>query len=115
MDIKQIGDNIKKCRELKNITRKDMDEKVDMGLSGYSKIERGEVVPTLTCIQKNSEVLEVELAQVLNFDATQIFNISHNNTIQGVNNTHIHSNEYKDKYIQKLEEDNERLKKDSEH
>lgn len=111
MDIKQIGDTIKKFRELKNISRETMAAEIDMSLSGYGKVERGEIDLTLSRIQKIAEVLKVDLQQVLNFDATQVFNITNNKSVQGVNNTHIHSDEYRDKYIQKLEEEIELFKK----
>ncbi len=110
MDIKKVGDNIKKLRELKNISREWLAEKAEMSLSGYSKLERGEVDLTLTRVQKISEALGVSVSQVLNFDATQIFNISNNQNVQGVNNTQIYHDEYKDKYIAKLEEEIDRLK-----
>ena len=40
---KQIAENIKKFRELKNLTRDQMAADLDMSLSGYGKLERGEV------------------------------------------------------------------------
>ena len=82
-----------------------------MSLSGYGKVERGGIDLTISRIQKIAEVLKVDLSQALNFDATQVFNISNNKCVQEVYNTHIHSNDYKDKYIQKLEEEIELLKK----
>jgi len=110
-----IGDNIKKFRELKNITRESISSELNMSLSGYSKIERNEVDLTLSKIQKIAEVLGVDLSQILNFDASQIFNVSNNNMVQGlgakVENMHWHTDDYKAKYIKMLEEENERLKK----
>jgi transcriptional regulator with XRE-family HTH domain len=110
-----IGDNIKKFRELKNITREIMSAELSMSLSGYSKIERNEVDLTISKVQKIAEVLGVSLSQILNFDASQIFNVSNSNLVQGmgakVENMHFHPDEFKDKYIKMLEEENERLKK----
>ena len=72
----KIGENIKKFRELKNLTREQMASELELSLSGYSKIERDEVDLTISRVQQIAEVLQVELSQILNFDATQIFNIS---------------------------------------
>jgi transcriptional regulator with XRE-family HTH domain len=111
-----IGDNIKKFRELKNITRETISSELNMSLSGYSKIERNEVDLTISKVQKIAEVLGVDLSQILNFDASQIFNVSGNKFIQGLvgakaESMNFYSDEYKDKYIKMLEEENERLKK----
>ncbi len=115
--IKKISDNIKKFRELKNITREHMAVELGMSLSGYSKIERGEIDLTITKIYKIAEVLGVEASQILNFDATQIFNVTHNNNVNHVNgigakdNTfNIKGDEYREKYVVLLEQELATLK-----
>lgn len=113
-----IGDNIKKFRELKNITREQMASDLKMSLSNYSKIERGEIDLTLSRIQEVANIIGVDISQILNFDASQIFNVSNNNLVQGLGakaeNMHFHGDDYKEKYIKILEIDNERLKKEIE-
>ncbi|OFY87053.1 MAG: hypothetical protein A3F72_17775 [Bacteroidetes bacterium RIFCSPLOWO2_12_FULL_35_15] len=110
-----IGDNIKKFRELKNITRETMASELSMSLSGYSKIERGEIDLTLSRIQQIAQILDVDMSQILNFDASQIFNVSNNNLVQGLGakaeNMHFHTDDYKEKYIKVLEAEIIRLKK----
>lgn len=110
-----IGDNIKKFRELKNITREQLAADLKMSLSNYSKIERGEIDLTISRIQEIATILEVDIAQVLNFDATQIFNVTNNKLVQGLGakaeNMHFHGDDYKEKYIKLLEDENNRLKK----
>lgn len=110
-----IGDNIKKFRELKNITREQLASDLKMSLSNYSKIERGEIDLTLSRIQEIASILGVDVSQILNFDATQIFNVSNNKLIQGLGakaeNMHFYGDDYKEKYIKLLETENERLKK----
>ena len=112
-----LGENIKKFRELKNVTREVMASELDMSLSGYSKIERNEVDLTISKIQKIAEILKVDVSQILNFDASQIFNVSNNNLLQGfgakAENMYFHSDDYKEKYIKMLEEENKRLKTNS--
>lgn len=109
-----IGDNIKKFRELKNITREQMASDLEMSLSGYSKIERGDTDLTISKIERIAEVLGIDIGQLLSFDASQIFNISNNNTVQGIgakaDHMYFHGDEYREKYIKILEEENVRLK-----
>lgn len=113
--MKNIGDNIKKFRELKNITRETMAGELDMSLSGYSKVERGEIDLTLSRVQKISQVLGVDISQILNFDATQVFNVNNNKLVQGLGakaeNMHFHGDDYKEKYIKMLEAEIDRIKK----
>lgn len=109
----RIGDNIKKFRELKDITREQVAGELNMSLSGYSKIERNEVDLTVSRVERIAEILEVDLSQLLNFDATQIFNISNNQLVQGFGTTvenHNHEDKYREKYIEKLEAENRNLK-----
>ena len=44
---RNIGENIKKVRELKNITREHLADNLNMSLSNYSKIERSEIDITI--------------------------------------------------------------------
>jgi len=111
----EVGNNIRKFRELKNLTRETVAVEMEMSLSGYSKIERNEVDLTVSKIRKIAEVLGVDVSQILNFDATQIFNVSGNHFAQGLvgakaDNMNFYADEYKDKYIKMLEEENARLK-----
>jgi transcriptional regulator with XRE-family HTH domain len=109
------GDNIKKFRELKSITREKMASDLKLSLSGYSKIERGEIDLTISRIQQIAQILQVDMSQILNFDATQIFNISNNQSVSNVgksDTTNFISSDHRDKYISLLEAENARLKKE---
>ena len=112
----EIGDTIKKFRELKNFTRESMAQEMEMSLSGYSKIERNEIDLTLTRAKKIADILGVDLSQLLSFDSSQIFNISNNSTVQATGakaeQMNFYSDHFKDKYIKMVEEENERLKKE---
>ena len=116
MDLKLIGDNIRKFREIKNISREAMAAEMNMSVSGYGRLERGEVDLTITRLEKITSFLEIHISQVLNFDTTHIFNISNSGTIQdtgsmqGVHNTYNNQDHFKEKYIGKLEEEIMRLK-----
>ena len=111
--MKEVVENIKKFRELKNLTREEMADRLEMSLSGYSKLERGNVDLSISKLYKVAEILEVSVSQILNFDASQIFNVSNNQVVNGVEvkeQHHHYPDEYRDRYIKILEEEVERLK-----
>ena len=91
-----------------------MADQLELSLSAYSKIERGEVDLTLSRIQQIAQILSVDISQLLNFDATNIFNISNNQLVQAIapkaDNMNFYGDDYKEKYIKMLELENERLK-----
>jgi transcriptional regulator with XRE-family HTH domain len=111
----KVGESLKNYRELKKITREDMADQLGMTVSGYGKIERGKTDVPLTRLEQISKVLGVSVPQILQFDALQIFNISNNHLVQGAGNKAeqilYHPDSYKDKYIEILERENERLRK----
>jgi transcriptional regulator with XRE-family HTH domain len=110
-----IAENIKKFRELADISRKEMAFQLELSLSAYSKIERGETDLTLSKLEKIAQVLGVDLPQLMNFDVSQIFNISGNQNVQAVapkaQSMNFYGDDYKEKYIKMLEEELMRLKK----
>jgi len=75
----EVGKNIKQLRELKNLTQSHIAERLNMSIGGYSKIESGQTDVTLSKIQRIAEILEADLATILNFDPKNIFN-QYNNT-----------------------------------
>ncbi len=110
-----IGHNVKKYREQKDLSRLIVARELDMSLSGYSKIERDEVDLTISKVQKIAQVLGVHISQILNLDATQIYNVSGKQFAQGLvgansETMNFHAGDYKNKYIKMLEEENKRLK-----
>jgi transcriptional regulator with XRE-family HTH domain len=108
----QIAENIKKFRELKNLTREKMAVDLEMSLSGYSKLERGEVDITMSKLFKIAKVLNVSVSQMMNFDVSNIFNVHDNQTLNSVEvkGQHHYNDQFKDKYIAMLEAEVERLK-----
>lgn len=113
--MESVYNNIKKFRELKSLTREWMANELGISVSGYSKLERGEVDVTISKVYKIAEVLGVSVEQLLNFDASQIFNVSHNQQVQGFGSQadviNFYGDDYKEKYIKMLEVEVERLKK----
>ncbi|WP_207557288.1 helix-turn-helix domain-containing protein [Flavobacterium aquidurense] len=65
--------NIKKIRELKNLTRDHVADELKMSTSGYGKIERGEVDLTVSKLEKIAEVLDVSIEFIFRFDVSLFF------------------------------------------
>ena len=68
--------NIRKIRELKNLTREYVAEELKMSMSGYGKIERGEVDLTVSKLIEIAKVLDVSTEFIFKFDVSIIFNDS---------------------------------------
>ena len=64
---------IKRIREDKNISREEMADKLNMSLSGYAKIERGEVALTILRLE--------QIGQILNYTSTEIIEMGNQNTL----------------------------------
>lgn len=67
-----IGQNIKKLRELRNYTQQYMAENLGMSQSGYGKLERGQSDMSLLKLFKIAEVLEVNIDAILKFNVELI-------------------------------------------
>ncbi len=65
--------NIKKIRELKNLTREHVADELHMSTSGYGKIERGEVDLTVSKLYKIAQVLNVSIDFIFRFDVSNFF------------------------------------------
>jgi transcriptional regulator with XRE-family HTH domain len=66
--------NIRKIRELKNLTREYVAAELKMSSSGYGKIERGDVDLTVSKLIEISIVLEVSIEFIFKFDVSIFFN-----------------------------------------
>lgn len=65
--------NIRRIRELKNLTREYVAAELNMSSSGYGKIERGEVDITISRLYQISDALGVPLSSVLHLDISKLF------------------------------------------
>lgn len=74
----KIGNKIHKIRELKNITPKEMADRLDMSLSGYQRIERDEVSINMERLLELAGIFEMKPEDLLTFDEKIIFNITDN-------------------------------------
>jgi hypothetical protein len=68
----------------------------------------------IPCISQIANYLQVDKLQLLDGDASHIFNVSNNKLVNGIvnnaENVNYHGDDYKEKYIKILEAENERLK-----
>jgi transcriptional regulator with XRE-family HTH domain len=104
----QLGQKIKKLRELKNFTQSHIASELGITQSAYSKMEQGETEISYTKISKIAEVLGISPEEILTFNEQMIFNVMHNQTGNGfVINKGISDNEkklYEDQIAQLKEE-----------
>ena len=84
--VMEIGNKIKKVRELRNYTQEYMAEKLNMSQAGYSKIERDEVDINFDKIEKISEILNITPSALVGFDEKYVFhNYSQTTNSFGIN------------------------------
>jgi len=106
--------NIRKFRELKDITREQMAADLGLSVSGYAKLERGEIDVTLSRLHDIAGILEIGVSQLLNFSSQNIFNITTSQGVHGYDQGgHYYfqqKDDYREKYIAMLEQEIERLK-----
>ena len=107
----KLYENIKKFRELKNLTRKQMATKVGLSVSGYSKIERGEIDLTISRINLISNIFKVDRDTLLNFNEYQLLNNNnHVHEIAKVDINNFNIEELKNNYIKQLIAEIERFR-----
>lgn len=70
----KIGNKIHKVRELKNITAKDMADRLDMTTAGYQKIERDEVSINMDRLLEIAGIFGMKPEDLLTFDEKLVFN-----------------------------------------
>lgn len=106
-----IGDKIKKLRELKNYTQQFMAQELELSLSGYGKIERNETDISIGRLEQIAQILGVETSTILSFDEKHIFNFSHNDHASGiVHNNYYDKHNVMERLIDKYREENAYLK-----
>jgi len=60
-----VSDNIKRLRELKNLSQKEVALSIGIPQVQYSRIENGKVEPTISTLEKFAKVSEVSIAELL--------------------------------------------------
>lgn len=90
-----IGAKIKKLRELKNLTQEYMADKLQMSQSNYSRMESNDLDIPFSKVQAIADILEINIVDLIEFDAKYFFNNIHSQTINGNINNMISDNERK--------------------
>lgn len=70
----KVGNKIHKIRELKNITPKDMADRLNLTVNGYQKIERDEVSVNMERLMEIAGIFDMKPEEVLTFDEKMVFN-----------------------------------------
>jgi transcriptional regulator with XRE-family HTH domain len=106
-----VGEKIKKFRELKNFTQSYMADNLELSLSGYGKIERNETDISISRLESIAEVLGTDIATILTFDEKNVFNFNNNENANGiVQNHYAVQDDLIERIIQQHKEENKYLK-----
>ena len=65
---KQIGKNIKKYRELKNLTQQELADKVNLGLNFIGKVEIAFSHPSLKTLCSIADALDIKIEKLFRFE-----------------------------------------------
>ncbi|MEN8217812.1 MAG: helix-turn-helix transcriptional regulator [Pseudomonadota bacterium] len=88
----EVHEKIKYLRNFRDWTQEEMAEKLQMTPNGYAKIEQGKAEPSLSRLEQISEILGVELAQLVGLNEKNVSNFIENyhNVICLHNDIHQH-------------------------
>lgn len=101
-----VGDRIKKYRELKNLTQQHVAEALELSLSGYGKIERNETDISVSKLEKIAKVLGTDVSSILNFDDKNFINfIENKQAMVSMRDQHINTMEIFDKMVEQYKEE----------
>jgi transcriptional regulator with XRE-family HTH domain len=74
----KVHKKIRFMRDSKNWSQEEMAAKLNMSVNGYSKIERGETKAYIPKLEQISEVLEMDLIELMSFGEKHVYLISDN-------------------------------------
>lgn len=80
----ELGQKIRKLRELKNLTQEYIAIELGLTQSAYSKIEKGEIDVPYSRVKRIAEILELSPQDIITFDEHAVFNVVHNNVGNGM-------------------------------
>ena len=84
----KINEKIRQLREQHQLSQENMADKLGMSVTGYGKIERGEVRSNLSRLEQISEVFDMDICELLSFGEND--KVYFNNTVSDSN----HSNNF---------------------
>jgi transcriptional regulator with XRE-family HTH domain len=77
----QLFEKIRTIRQLKGWSQEEIAHRLNMSVSGYGSIERGETDVNLSRLE--------DIAKIFEIDLSELFNLNDKNIFLGDNNTHI--------------------------
>lgn len=110
-----LGNKIKKIRELRNYTQEYMAEALKMSQTGYGKIERNETDISMSRLQQVAEVLGMQIQDIWGFDDKMMLVGNMNNNATGVQNGVIFSTDNFERERKLYEEQISNLKEENAH
>ena len=76
----QIGEKLRRLRELKGLRQEAVAQELGMTTNGYGKIERGESSITLERLEQIASVLKLSPLDILQFDESTVYHIQNMNS-----------------------------------
>ena len=67
----KINEKIRQLREQLQLSQENMADKLGMSVTGYAKIERGEVRSNLPRLEQISEVFDMDICELLSYGETE--------------------------------------------
>lgn len=67
----KINEKIRQLREQHQLSQENMADKLGMSVTGYAKIERGEVRSNLPRLEQISEVFDMDICELLSYGETE--------------------------------------------
>ncbi|MDD5276028.1 MAG: helix-turn-helix transcriptional regulator [Methylovulum sp.] len=68
----KIQEKLRFMREARNWSQEEMATKLNMSTNGYAKIERGETKASIPKLEQISEILDMDLMELLSFGEKQV-------------------------------------------
>ncbi len=114
----QVGENIRKVRELKGYTQDFMASKLGISQKAYSNIETNKTQLDTDRLVEIAEVLEINPTNLIAFDEKLLFNNCNHSGVFNFNTIHNTASEREvtlyEKHIKQLEQENAFLRKEIE-
>ena len=101
----KINEKIRQLREQHQLSQENMADKLGMSVTGYGKIERGEVRSNLSRLEQISEVFDMDICELLSYGETEkvYFNNSVTESTNSNNFLFAVGNDNLEKAIQQLQ------------
>jgi transcriptional regulator with XRE-family HTH domain len=74
MTNEELGENIRKIRDLKGFTQQNLADEIGMDQKTISRIEKGTLSPKFETLVAITKALHIKLSAVLDFSDMQVFN-----------------------------------------